>query len=84
MEIAIENFGKGHVSRLSRAIMVQAGSSLDDKVSMNVEPECSTLQKIHAFKADRFMDLFGDYQGEWKGNEIDTDCAVGKEVLECR
>ena len=82
MGIAIENFGKGHVSRLSRAIMVQAGSSLDDKVSMNVEPECSTLQKIHAFKADRFMDLFGDYQGEWKGNEIDTDCAVGKEVLE--
>lgn len=81
MEIAIENFGKGHVSRLSRAIMVQAGSSPDDKVSMNVEPECSTLQKIHAFKADRFMDLFGDYQGEWKGNEIDTDCAVGKEVL---
>lgn len=82
MEIAIENFGKGHVSRLSRAIMVQAGSSLDDKVSMNVEPECSTLQKIHAFKADRFMDLFGDYQGEWKGNEIDTGYAVGKEVLE--
>ena len=82
MGIVIENFGKGHVSRLSRAIMVQAGSSLDDKVSMNVEPECSTLQKIHAFKADRFMELFGDYQGEWKGNEIDTDCAVGKEVLE--
>ena len=82
MEIAIENFGKGHVSRLSRAIMVQAGSSLDDKVSMNVEPECSTLQKIHAFKADRFMDLFGDYKGEWKGNEIDTGYAVGKEVLE--
>ena len=81
MEIAIENFGKGHVSRLSRAIMFQAGSSPDDKVLMNVEPECSTLQKIHAFKADRFMDLFGDYQGEWKGNEIDTDCAVGKEVL---
>ena len=82
MGIAVENFGKGHAIRLSRAIMVQAGSSLDDKVSMNVEPECSTLQKIHAFKADRFMDLFGDYQGEWKGNEIDTDCAVGKEVLE--
>ena len=81
MGIAVENFGKGHAIRLSRAIMVQAGSSLDDKVSMNVEPECSTLQKIYAFKADRFMDLFGDYQGEWKGNEIDTDCAVGKEVL---
>ena len=81
MGIAVENFGKGHAIRLSRAIMVQAGSSPDDKVSMNVEPECSTLQKIHAFKADRFMDLFGDYQGEWKGNEIDTDCAVGKEVL---
>ena len=81
MGIAVENFGKGHAIRLSRAIMVQAGSSLDDKVSMNVEPECSTLQKIPAFKADRFMELFGDYQGEWKGNEIDTDCAVGKEVL---
>ena len=82
MGIAVENFGKGHAIRLSRAIMVQAGSSPDDKVSMNVEPECSTLQKIHAFKADRFMELFGDYQGEWKGNEIDTGYAVGKDVLE--
>ena len=81
MGIAVENLGKGHAIRLSRAIMVQAGSSLDDKVSMNVEPECSTLQKIYASKADRFMEQFGDYQGEWKGNEIDTDCAVGKEVL---
>lgn len=81
MGIAIENFGKGHASRLSKAIMVQAGSSLDDKASINVEHEGSTLQKIHAFKADRFMELFGYYQGEWKGNEIDTDCAVGKEVL---
>ena len=48
MEIAIENFGKGHVSCLSKLIMSQAGISCDDKVSMNVEPECSTLQKIHA------------------------------------
>ena len=82
MGIVIETFGKCNASCLSKAVMFQAGSSPEDKVSMNVEPECSTLQKIHAFKADRFMDLFGDYQGEWKGNEIDTDCAVGKEVLE--
>ena len=45
MEIAIENFGKGHVSRLSRAIMVQAGSSPDEKVSINVEHECITVKK---------------------------------------
>ena len=38
--------------------------------------------KKYMLKADRFMDLFGDYQGEWKGNEIDTGYAVGKEVLE--
>ena len=82
MGIAIENFGKGHAIRLSRAIMVQAGSSLDDKVSMNVEHECITLAKGSDTKADRLMELFGDYQGEWKCNEIDTGCAVGKEVLE--
>ena len=81
MEIAIENFGKGHVSRLSRAIMFQAGSSPDDKAAINWEHECMTLQKIYASKSDRFMELFGDYQGEWKGNEIDTGYAVGKEVL---
>ena len=82
MGTAVENFGKGHASRLSKAIMFQAGSSHDDKVSINVEHECITVKKIPASKADRFMELFGDYQGEWKGNEIDTDCAVGKEVLE--
>lgn len=82
MGIVIETFGKCNASCLSKAIMFQAGSSPDDKVSINVEHECITVKKIPAFKADRFMELFGDYQGEWKGNEIDTDCAVGKEVLE--
>ena len=82
MGIAIENFGKGHVSRLSKLIMAQAGISSDNKVSINVEHECIAVKKIPASKADRFMELFGDYQGEWKGNEIDTGYAVGKEVLE--
>ena len=53
MGIAVENFGKGHAIRLSRAIMVQAGSSLDDKVSMNVEHECITLAKGSDTKADQ-------------------------------
>ena len=39
-------------------------------------------EKIPASKADRFMELFGDYQGEGKDNELDTSCAAGKEVLE--
>ena len=82
MGIVIETFGKCNASCLSKAIMFQAGSSPDDKVSMNVEHECITLAKGSDTKADRLMELFGDYQGEWKGNEIDTDCAVGKEVLE--
>ena len=82
MEIAIENFGKGHVSRLSKLIMSQAGISSDDKAAINWEHECITLAKGSDTKADRLMELFGDYQGEWKCNEIDTGCAVGKEVLE--
>ena len=56
MEIAIENFGKGHVSRLSRVIMVQAGSLPDDKAAINWEHECMTLQKIYASQADLFME----------------------------
>ena len=81
MGIVIETFGKCNASCLSKAIMFQAGSSPDDKVSINVEHECITVKKIPASKADRFMELFGDYQGEWKCNEIDTGYAVGKEVL---
>ena len=56
MGIAIENFGKGHVSRLSKLIMSQAGISSDDKAAINWEHECMTLQKIYASKADRFME----------------------------
>ena len=82
MGIVIETFGKCNASCLSKAIMFQAGSSPDDKVSINVEHECITLAKGSDTKADRLMELFGDYQGEWKCNEIDTGCAVGKEVLE--
>ena len=82
MGIVIETFGKCNASCLSKAIMAQAGISPDDKLSINVEHECITLQKIPVSKADQFMVLFGDYQGEWKCNEIDTCYAVGKEVLE--
>ena len=56
MGIAIENFGKGHVSRLSKLIMAQAGISSYDKAAINWEHECMTLQKIYASKADRFME----------------------------
>ena len=82
MVTAIAKWGNGHAIRLSKAVMAQAGISPDDKLSINVEHECITLQKIPASKADQFMVLFGDYQGEWKCNEIDTGYAVGKEVLE--
>ena len=56
MGIAIETFGKCNASCLSKAIMFQAGSSPDDKVSINVEHECITVKKIPASKADRFME----------------------------
>ena len=82
MGIVIETFGKCNASCLSKAIMFQAGSSPDDKAAINWEHECMTLQKIYASKSDRFMEQFGDYSGEWKVNELDTSCAVGKEVLE--
>ena len=45
MGIVIETFGKCNASCLSKAIMFQAGSSPDDKVSINVEHECITVKK---------------------------------------
>ena len=55
MVIAIENFGKGHVSRLSKLIMAQAGISSDDKAAINWEHECMTLQK---FMLPKLTDLW--------------------------
>ena len=53
MVTAIAKWGNGHAIRLSKAIMAQAGISPDDKLSINVEHECITLQKIPASKADQ-------------------------------
>ena len=57
MVTAIAKWGNGHAIRLSKAIMAQAGISPDDKLSINVEHECITLQKIPASKADRFISM---------------------------
>lgn len=43
MGIAIGNLGKGHSSRLSKSIIAQAGSSPDDKISINGEHKCIAL-----------------------------------------
>lgn len=33
-------------------------------------------------KSERFMALFGDYKGDWKCTEADTDDSIDKEIID--
>ena len=51
---------------------------------MNIETSenCIVLQKVPKTKAERFMELFGNYKGDWSCKEIDTGNELGKEIAE--
>ena len=40
------------------------------------------LRRLPKTKAERFMELFGDYKGDWRCQESDTGEDVGKERFE--
>lgn len=83
MLTTISKWGNGHGVRLSRSIMKEAGLSSLDKVDIVVNSDKSIiLRHVPKTKATRFMDLFGNYKGNWKCSEAETGKEVGNEVIE--
>ena len=83
MLATISRWGNGHGIRLSRNVMEEAGLSVSDQLDIVVQKDHSILLRRHPkTKAERFMELFGDYEGNWNCQEAGTGDDVGKERLE--
>ena len=83
MVATISRWGNGHGVRLSRSVMEAAGLSVSDKLDVIVQKDHSILlRRLPKTKAERFMELFGDYKGDWRCQESDTGEDVGKERFE--
>ena len=83
MLATISKCGNGHGIRLSRRLMAEAHLSAADQLDVVVNADKSILlRRVPKTKADRFLELFGSYQGDWKCSEAETGKDVGNEVLE--
>lgn len=82
MVTAVSRWGNGHAVRLSKTVMSQAHISPDDTLNIEASENCIVLRKVPKTKAERFMELFGDYKGNWSCEEIDTGNELGKEITE--
>lgn len=82
MVTAVSRWGNGHAVRLSKTVMSQAHISPDDTLNIEASENCIVLRKVPKTKAERFMELFGDYKGNWSCEEIDIGNELGKEITE--
>lgn len=83
MVTTIASWGNSHAVRLSRAIMEQAHLQPHDRISISVAPDQSiTIHKVSMSKAEKFLELFGDFSGDWSCTEADTGSDLGKEVFD--
>lgn len=82
MVTAVSRWGNGHAVRLSKTVMSQAHISPNDTLNIEASENCIVLRKVPKTKAERFMELFGDYKGNWSCEEIDTGNERGKEIAE--
>lgn len=81
MLATISKWGNGHGIRLSRKLMEEANLSSSDKLEVIVKADKSIiLRHVPKRKATRFMELFGNYKGDWKCCEAETGPAVGNEA----
>ena len=83
MMTSVAKWGNSHAIRLSKDVMKQAKLTVHDKLSINIaDDDTITIKKIPRTKAERFIELYGDFKGDWKSSEIDTGSAMGKEAIE--
>lgn len=82
MSATISKWENGHGIRLSRKLMEEANLSSSDKLEAIVKADKSIILR-HGQKttAAYFMELFGDYKGDWKCCEAETGSAVGNEAI---
>lgn len=82
MSATISKWGNGHGIHLSRKLMEEANISSSDKLEVIVKADKSIiLRHVPKTKAARFMELFGDYEGDWKCCEAKTEAPVGNETI---
>ena len=82
MVTAVSRWGNGHAVRLSKNVMSQAHISPNDTLNIEASENCIVLRKVPKTKAERFMELFDNYKGDWSCKKIDTGNELGKEIAE--
>lgn len=83
MIAAISKWGNSSAIRIPKHIMQAANLTPSDKLEINVTADSViTLRRVTPTKAERFMELYGDYQGDWRVTEEFDGVDVGNEVVE--
>lgn len=83
MLATVARWGNSHAIRLSKDVMQQSHLKPNDTIEITVNQDNSILlRKATTTKAEKFMELYGDFKGDWSCTEADTGYDIGKEVFD--
>lgn len=82
MITSVAKWGNSHAIRLSKEFMQQARLTTHDRLSITIADDTIMLKKLPRTKAEKFLEIYGGFDGDWKCQEVSTGAEIGKEAAE--
>ena len=77
---ALQKWGNSQGFRLPKQILLALGWKVNDEFSLLIQEGQLIIEPAHPRKRKTMKELFANFQGEYKHEEIDWGQPVGKEV----
>lgn len=78
--LKIQKWGNSQGIRIPKKILKTLDLSINDNVLIEEEKDCIKIKKIEKEKRKTIKELFANYEGDYKSEEIDWGEPVGRET----
>lgn len=78
--LKIQKWGNSQGIRIPKKILKTLDLSINDNVLIEEEKDCIKIKKIEEEKRKTIKELFANYEGDYKSEEIDWGEPVGREI----
>ena len=80
MTTTIQKWGNSHGVRIPKILLDSINWSENEEVSINIEEDKLVIKKAKTQNRKNIKELFKDYKGEYKPEEIDWGEPEGEEI----
>jgi len=80
MQTNIQKWGNSQGVRIPKHILARANISENEKIDLSCENETIIIRKAKPKNKKNIKELFANFDGEYKAEEIDWGTPVGREI----